>query len=202
MASLPLLAQIDPDEQLRQAFVLERQGQFGKVIAITAPLTESSQLSSLQRGRAFITLGVAYEGEGKFRRLARRSSVLCRFLTTSPNTLQTMLRPWTTTRRCIPMLGNRRQRPDVAEGTALRQQIGDHSGATRSFVNLAGLALAQNRVREARKYLKQAADEMKLAHDLVDDDFAVLFETEAWLALAEGHPSTAGREIRKFAGDR
>jgi tetratricopeptide (TPR) repeat protein len=73
----------------------------------------------------------------------------------------------------------------------LRQQNGDHGGVTRSFLNLAGLALAQNRSGEAKKYLKQAANEMKQAHDLVDDDFAVFCETEGWLALAEGHPSTA-----------
>ena len=110
VACLPLLAQIDPDEQLRQAFVLERQGQFGKVIAITEPLTESSRLSSLQRGRAFITLGVAYEGEGKFSEAREAFERSLQFLTTTPNTLQTMLRPWTTTRRCIPMPGNRRLR--------------------------------------------------------------------------------------------
>jgi len=35
LACSPLVAQINPDEQLRQAFVLEQQGQFGKVIAMT-----------------------------------------------------------------------------------------------------------------------------------------------------------------------
>src|SRR6266446_8002010 len=66
LACSPLLAQMNPDGQLRQAFVLEQQGQFGEVIAITKPLTESSQLSSVEVARACITLAVAYEGEGEF----------------------------------------------------------------------------------------------------------------------------------------
>jgi Tfp pilus assembly protein PilF len=73
----------------------------------------------------------------------------------------------------------------------LRQQSGDHTGATRSFTNLAGLALAQHRIREAKRYLKRANVEMNGTHDLIDDDFATVFETEGWLALAEGNPSTA-----------
>jgi tetratricopeptide (TPR) repeat protein len=192
VACLPLLAQIDPDEQLRQAFVLERQGQFGKVIAITEPLTESSQLSSLQLGRAFITLGVAYEGEGKFAEARNAFERSLQILDHDPEHVT----DYAAALDNYAALYTNAWQPETAgqmwlKALHLRQQIGDHSGATRSFVNLAGLSLAQNRVRRARKYLKQAGDEMKLAHDLVDDDFAVLFETEAWLALAEGHPSVA-----------
>jgi tetratricopeptide (TPR) repeat protein len=79
----------------------------------------------------------------------------------------------------------------------LRQQSGDHAGATRSFINLAGLALAQHRIREARRYLKRANVEMNWTGDLIDDDFATLLETEGWLALAEGNPSAA---IAKYQG--
>jgi hypothetical protein len=47
LACSPLLAQVNPDEHLRQAFVFEQQGQFAKVIAMTKPLTESSQGSRM-----------------------------------------------------------------------------------------------------------------------------------------------------------
>jgi hypothetical protein len=66
LACSPLLAQINPDGQVRQAFVLEQQGQFGQVIAITRPLIESTQLSGVELARACITLAVAYEGGGQF----------------------------------------------------------------------------------------------------------------------------------------
>jgi hypothetical protein len=79
----------------------------------------------------------------------------------------------------------------------LRQKSGDHTGVTRSLTNLAGLAIAQNKIHEAKRYLKRATDEMKWTHDLIDDDFAVLFEMEGWLALAEGHPSAAVAEYQR-----
>jgi len=107
LACSPLVAQINPDEQLRQAFVLEQQGQFGKVIAMTKALTESNQLSSVELGRACITLGVAYEGEGEFAEARDAFERSLHILDHDPSTRQTMLRPWTTTLRCTTMLGNR-----------------------------------------------------------------------------------------------
>jgi hypothetical protein len=192
VACLPLLAQIDPDEQLRQAFVLERQGQFGKVIAMTEPLTESSQMSSLQLGRAFITLGVAYEGEGKFAEARNAFERSLQILDHDPEHVTDYAAALDNYAGLYNNSGEQKIAGEMwLKALHLHMQNGDHSGVTRSFMNLAGLALAQNRIREARKYAGRATDEMKQAHDLVDDDFAVLFETEAWLALAEGHPSIA-----------
>src|SRR5260370_34044826 len=64
LACPPLLAQMNPHERLRQAFALEQQGQFGKVIAMTKPLTDFNQLSGVELGRACILLGLAYQQEG------------------------------------------------------------------------------------------------------------------------------------------
>ena len=192
LACSPLVAQINPDEQLRQAFVLEQQGQFGKVIAMTKPLTESNQLSSVELGRACITLGVAYEGEGEFAEARDAFERSLHILDHDPEHTT----DYAAALDNYAALYNNAGQQDIAgqmwlKALHLRQQNGDHSGVTRSFTNLAGFALAQNRIREAKNYLKRAADEMKQAHDLVDDDFAILCETEAWLALAEDHPSTA-----------
>src|ERR1700676_3196445 len=78
----------------------------------------------------------------------------------------------------------------------LRQQIGDHAAVSQSLTNLAGWALAQRHVHEAKGYLKKASEERKLTNDLSDDDSAVLFETEAWLALSEGELWRRLRGIR------
>ena len=192
LACSPLLAQINPDEQLRQSFVLEQQGQFGKVIAMTKPLTDSSQLSSIELARACITLAVAYEGEGEFAEARNAFERSLRILDHDPEHTT----DYAAALDNFAGLYNNAGQQDIAgqmwlKALDLRRQNGDHSGVTRSFMNLAGLALAQNRIREAKKYVKRATDEMKQAHDLADDDFAVFCETEGWLALAEGHPSTA-----------
>ena len=56
---------MNPQEQLKQAFVLEHQGQFGKVVSIVKPLTDSHELTSVELGRAYMILGIAYESEGE-----------------------------------------------------------------------------------------------------------------------------------------
>lgn len=78
----------------------------------------------------------------------------------------------------------------------LRQQLGDHAATTGSLTDLAGLALARNNTKQARKYLKQAADESKLADDLIDGDFALLAETRGWLALAERRAAEAVQQYQ------
>jgi Tfp pilus assembly protein PilF len=191
LACSPLFSQINPEE-LHQAFVLEQQGQFDQVIAMTKPLTDSGQLTSIEIARACITLAVAHEGKGEIAEARNAFERALRILDHDPE--------HTTDYAAVldnyAGLYNNAGQQDIAgqmwlKALHLRQQNGDHSGVTRSFMNLAGFALAQNRIREARKYIKQATEEKKQAHDLVDDDIAVLYETEAWLALAEGHASTA-----------
>jgi len=66
-----------------------------------------------------------------------------------------------------------------------------HPGLTLALIHEAGVALARKKIREAREYLKKASAEMKLAHDLMDGNVALFFETKGWLGLAEGQPSDA-----------
>jgi hypothetical protein len=101
LACSPLLAQINPDGQVRQAFVLEQQGQFGEVIPL---LGRSSNLLSASPSLSHM------RERGNSPRLAKRSSGLCIFLTTILSTLPTMLRLWTTTLGYTTMLGNRASR--------------------------------------------------------------------------------------------
>jgi hypothetical protein len=73
----------------------------------------------------------------------------------------------------------------------LRQSIGDHTGTALSLTRLADLALAQNRVREAQRYLQNASNEAKASSDFSDDDKAFFLETQGRLATAEHHASAA-----------
>jgi tetratricopeptide (TPR) repeat protein len=56
---------------------------------------------------------------------------------------------------------------------------------------LAELALARNQVREAHRYFERASHEVKAAPDFIDDDKALFFETQGWLAIAEHHARAA-----------
>jgi hypothetical protein len=63
-------------------------------------------------------------------------------------------------------------------------------------------------MHEAKHYLKEASDVMRVADDLIDDDFVLFFEAEASMSLSEGHSSVAvadsGRALelcRRARGD-
>jgi tetratricopeptide (TPR) repeat protein len=192
LASSPLLAQMNPHERLYQALIFSQQGQFGKTIDMAKPLIDSNELSGIELGRACLILGVAYAGDGKF---AEARSAFDRSLHIFDHDLE-HVSDYAAALDNYAALYSDAGQLDIAgqmwqKALRLRQQSGDHTGATRSFTNLAGFALAQNRIREAKRYLKRAKVEMKRTQDLIDDDFATLFETEGWLALAEGDPSTA-----------
>jgi tetratricopeptide (TPR) repeat protein len=198
LACSTLLAQMNPHEPLHQVWLFVQQGQFGKAIDLAKPLIDSNELSGIDLGRACLMLGVAYGGDGKF---AEARSALERSLRIL-NHDREHVTDYAAALDNYAALYNDAGQLDIAgqmwhKALALRQQSGDHTGATRSFINLAGLALAQHRIREANRYLKRANGEMKWSRDLIDDDFATLFETEGWLALAEGNSSMA---VAKYQG--
>ena len=73
----------------------------------------------------------------------------------------------------------------------LYEQIRDHAGIARSCNNLVGLVLSQNHVREGKKYLKRALEEMKLTNNLDDDDVAAIVSMQGWIADVDGNTSLA-----------
>lgn len=66
LACSPIFAQENPHQRLHDALVFERHGQFSKAIIVTKEVIASSQLSGVESGRACITLGLAYQTEGRF----------------------------------------------------------------------------------------------------------------------------------------
>jgi len=207
LAGSQLLAQGNPQEQFHEACVLEKQGQFDKAIALAKGLIDSGQSSSGQSssgqssggelGRAWILLGVVYTQQGRFAEaqnaFERSLRILegTRFVTDYAAALQS-----------YGMLYNNTGQIAIAgqmwnKALQLRLQSGDHAGVSRSLTSLAGLALAQNRVHDAKKYLQSAAEEAKLTQDLTDDDVAIRYETQAWLALAEGHAAAAVADYQR-----
>jgi tetratricopeptide (TPR) repeat protein len=192
LACSPLFAQMSPRQQLHTALVLERQGQFDKAITITKEAIDSNQLSGIELGRAYIMLGTACHEAGMFTPAQEAFESSLRMLERDPEYASDYAAALNDYGALYGDIGQL----DTAEAMwqkalHLRQQIGDHAAAARSLMNLAGLALAQKRTHDAKNYVKRTSDEMRLAADLIDDDLALFFETQGWLALAEGHPAAA-----------
>jgi tetratricopeptide (TPR) repeat protein len=191
LAGSQLLAQGDPQEQLHEACVFEKQGEFDKAITLAKELTDSGQSGGVVPGRAWILLGVVHTQQGRFaeaqKAFERSLRILdgTQFVTDYAAALQNYGALYNDTGQ-IAIAGQMWRK-----ALQLRQQSGDHAGISRSLTSLAGLALTQGRVREARKYLQSAAEEAKLTRDLTDDDLAIGYETQAWLTMAEGHPAAA-----------
>jgi tetratricopeptide (TPR) repeat protein len=191
LAGSQLLAQGEPQERLHEACVFEKQGEFDKAVNLAKELTDFGQSRGVVPGRAWILLGVVYRQQG---RLAEAQNAFERslrildgtqFVTDYADALQSYGWLYNDTGQ-FAMAGQMWRKV-----LQLRQKAGDHAGISRSFTSLAGLALAQNRVRDAKKYLQDAAEEAKLTRDLTDDDLAIGYETQAWLKLAEGHAAAA-----------
>jgi tetratricopeptide (TPR) repeat protein len=191
LAGSQLFAQGDPQEQLREACALGRQGEFDKAIHLAKELIDSGQPGGVFPGRAWIVLGVVYSQQGRFVEaqdaFERSLRILegTRFVTDYADAIQN-----------YGQLYNQAGEITIAgqmwrKALEIRQQAGDHEGISRSLTSLAGFALSQRHVGEARKYLQGAAEEAKLTHDLTDDDVAIGYETQAWLTMAEGHPAAA-----------
>jgi tetratricopeptide (TPR) repeat protein len=197
LACSRLFAQTNPHVRLHDALVLQQQGHFEKAIAVIKQVTDYQQVSGAELGRAYIMLGIAYQQEGNFSQAQPAFEQSLRILERDPEHTG----DYAAALHNYAGLYNDSGQLEVAarmwiKALHVRQQTGDHAAITRSLASLAGVALAQKRVREARKYLKQASDEAKLAagqagNNLTDDDLAMLSETQAWLALTAGHAAAA-----------
>jgi tetratricopeptide (TPR) repeat protein len=202
LAGSKLLAQGNPQEQFHEACVFEKQGQFDKAISLAKGLIDSGQSSSGQSsggelGRAWVLLGVVYTQQGRF---AEAQNAFERSLRILDGTR--LVTDYAAALQSYGMLYNDIGQIAIAgqmwkKALQLRQQSGDHAGVSRSLTSLAGLALAQNRVREAKKHLQSAAEEAKLTQDLTDGDLAIRYETQAWLAMAEGHAAAAVADYQR-----
>jgi tetratricopeptide (TPR) repeat protein len=198
LAAAQLWAQANPQKRLHEAYVFEKQGQFDKAVAAAKELADSGRLSGAELGRAWNVLGVAYTQEGKLLEAQNAFERSLQILGQEPR----FVAEYAAVLQNYGELYNDSGEMAVAgkmwrKARDLLQQSGDHAGIARSLTYLAGLALAQNQIADARKYLQDVAKEMKLTHDLSDDDLAFIYETQAWHARVEGDLSAAVAAYRR-----
>jgi tetratricopeptide (TPR) repeat protein len=192
LAGVQLLAQVNPAEPLHEAYVFEEHGQFDKAVAIAKELIDSGRVSGAELGKAWNVLGVVYTQQGKLLEAQNAFERSLQILGQEPQ----LVTDYAAALQNYGELYNDSGERAIAgkmwrKALDLLRQSGDHAGIARSLTYLAGLALAQNQVANARKYLQSVPEEMRLTHDLRDDDLAFIYETQAWLARAEGHFSAA-----------
>jgi len=192
LAGAQLWAQGNPQEQMHKAYVLEKQGQFDKAIALAKELTDSGRLSGAEAGRAWIVLGVVYTQQGRWVEAQIAFERSLHILGQEPQFVSDYGAALLNYGELYNDSGDMAVAGKMWEQALdLFQQSGDHVGTVQSLTYLSGLALSQKRVHDAKRRLQSVTEEMKLTHDLSDDDLAFIYETRAWLARVEGHPSEA-----------
>ena len=188
----PILGQTSPSAALHDALVLENRGNFEEAIKIAKAAIDSRQLSGDQLGRGYIILGVACGGAGDLangQMALEHALQLLEHDREHPDDYAAALENYA---QLYSELGQFSvASPIWRKAFHLRQKMGDNTGTARCLTGLAELALARNRVREAGQYLQEASVEVRLASGLTDDDKALFFETQGWLATAEHHAPAA-----------
>jgi tetratricopeptide (TPR) repeat protein len=192
-----LFAQESPQQLLEDALVQEQHGQCPAARLLIDRSIESGQLSSVELGRAQILLGFAYRTEGSLIAAENSFDRALQILERDPDHRG----DYASALENYAGLYADSMRPAAArrmwkKALQLRLELGEHGAATSVLLNLAGIDLSKNRLREARRLVDEASKQMSMAHDLVDDDRIYFLETDAWLQQAEGNISAAMTEFR------
>jgi tetratricopeptide (TPR) repeat protein len=192
LITLPVLGQANPHQVINDALELEHRGNFEMATEYAKQAINSGKLSGAELGAGYILLGVSNQGRGNFieaqnafehsLHILEHDREHVGYYATALDTYAGLYLEWGQVDVALPM---------CRKAARLRQKIGDHTGLTLSLTQLAQLALARHRVREARRYLQQASDELQSAAGLTDDDRALFLETEGSLAIAEHKASAA-----------
>lgn len=147
-------------------------------------------LQGAELGRAWTVLGVSYADQNNYREAQHSFEQAISVLRTVPEDIRDYAAALTDLGCLYRVQGRLKVSMDLQlRALHLYQQVGNHSGIARVSNVLADLVLEQGRIREGKRYLKQAADEMKVATELNDDDLAAIFTTQALFARAVGNPS-------------
>lgn len=192
LVCITLSAQEKSQTTLHDALLMENQGQYDAAAQVIKGIVDSGQLYGVELGRAYIMLGFTYRQQGNFRSAESwfdQAIDLLKHDSDHPGDYASALENYA---GLCGDLGQFQQAESLwHKALHLRQQTGDHASAARSLLNLVGLDLARNQLRAARAHVEQAAGEMKMASDLVDDDRMAFMETQALLEMREGNASAA-----------
>jgi tetratricopeptide (TPR) repeat protein len=195
---LPLLlapglsAQTDTSRTIIRANALEQQGHLAEVVALTRPLIDSGALHGAELAGAWAVLGLAYTDQGVFGAAQHAFEQAIHLLQSLPENV----RDYASALDNLGLLYRAMGQLETATDLRLKvlhiyEQIGDHSGIARACNNLASVALLQRDRKKAGKYLKRAAEEMKVATALDDDDVAAIYSMQAEFDGVNGNTQAA-----------
>jgi tetratricopeptide (TPR) repeat protein len=186
LSTYPLVAQIKPAQRLTNAFALEMEGKPAPATIELRDLLNSGSLDTVSSGKAWNTLGLAYEDMGEFALSQHAYEESLRILKDLPDNLRDYAMALDDFGGLYVAIGQF----DAADmmrtrALGLYEQLGDHGGIARAYCNLATIAFSQKKVASGSKHLARALKEAK-ANDLDDDDRAAISSLQGWQAQFDG----------------
>jgi tetratricopeptide (TPR) repeat protein len=190
--NVPVLAQTNSHGALHQALLMESRGEFEAASETVTHAINSGQLRGGELGNAYSMLAIAWQAEGH---LSEAQSAFHHSLDILQPDREHTQDYAAALENCGGFYVDLGQLDLGAamwvKAFHLRQQIADPEGLTLSLVRMTELALARQQLGEARKYLRRAMHEARIAPDLLDQDRALLAEMQGWVALTEHHDREA-----------
>ena len=197
LAPILLFAQVDQEGAILRAYALDEQGKMDGAIALLRPLINSGAFHGAELGRAWIILGLAYADQNEFHDARNAYEQAISILQPLPESIRDYAAVMDHFANLYQAEGELQVATNLRSKTLrMYQQMGDYSRIARDSSVLAGLALQQGHLKEGRRYLKQTAENLKMATELNEDDLAVIFSTRAQFARVDGNVSSeiAGHE--------
>jgi tetratricopeptide (TPR) repeat protein len=192
LIEIPVLGQANPQKVLDDAQVLENRGSFEMAAEYAKLAINSGKLSDAELSRGYIILAVSSRGRGNLIDAQTAFEHSLRILKHDREHVEDYAAALDNYAGLYADLGQLDvAMPICRKALRLRQKIGEPTGTALSLLQLAQLALAGHRVREARKYFEQASDQLHGAPELTGDYRVLFLETQGSLAMAEHKASAA-----------
>jgi tetratricopeptide (TPR) repeat protein len=182
----PLLAETLPEQQLRQAFVLEKENKPVPAIAELKTLLDAQALDAPSTGKTWNILGLAYEDLGEFSLSQHAFEESIRILGSDPD-----IRNYAMALNDFGGMYLAMGQLDIAQkmkvkALGLYEKADDHGGIVRASYDLAEISFGRRKESEGTKYLERAIKEARSANDLDDDDWAAIASLQGWQAELNG----------------
>ena len=188
LAPILLFAQVDQEGAILRAYALDEQGKMDSAIALLRPLINSGAFHGAELGRAWIILGLAYADQNEFHDARNAYEQAISILQPLPESIRDYAAVMDHFANLYQAEGELQVATNLRSKTLrMYQQMGDYSRIARDSSVLAGLALQQGHLKEGRRYLKQTAENLKMATELNEDDLAVIFSTRAQFDRVDGN---------------
>jgi tetratricopeptide (TPR) repeat protein len=193
-----VLSEPSPPQSLQEAYSLQQQGQYDKVIEILPSLVESSHITPLQRGQAFTVLAFAFEMEGIYNKASDSYEQALRILEKDDAYASDYAIALENFANLYKDVGQRESALNIQKkALALFQKLNDVDGMARSSVSLANLEIQRKKLREGAKYLSMSRIFAAQSPGMDPDYYADFNSTRARFDELSGDTNAALSEYQK-----